>query len=480
MKTPLKKRGASSATVIGSLIVGLLIGAGVVYVAAPSIGLSSTNTITKTATGAGSGTVTTTVTGPSGATVTSTITSTVNSGGSGLCNGGTITLGLLNDLSGGLSAQGQGDLAAEQLAIQDVNTYLTSAGCSLQFAANSQDYKLDTPTALSQLTAFHAAGIQVVIGPLNSGTAAGILSYADSNHIVLISPSSTSAALNIPNDYLFRTAPNDAAQGQADARELIQAGAKAVIVVNRDDTYGDGLANATIASLKQDDPSIIIGGPTKYDVATTDFSSVITAMGSEWTQLSSQVGAANVAIYAVSFQELGTLVQQANTQNAALLNTTIPWFGSDGEAQNSLLSNSTVGQYTSQVGLYSTLFNVVNNSKTLDFFQAHKGTPQLAAITGGGVFYTLEGYDDVWLAALSILSAGANNGASVQAILPTVAANFYGLTGWEGLQPSGDRIPGSYNVWKVVGSGGTYSWILAGTWDFNTDEVTWLPGQAPA
>ena len=477
----MKKRGASTASLIGTLIVGLLIGAGITYVAAPSLGLggTATSTTTKTVGGTG-GTATTTQF------VTSTVT-TGNAQASGLCNGQTVNIGALNDLSGGLSAQGKGTLAAEQLAIQDVNAYTKAAGCSLTFALNNQDYKLDTPTALSDLQAFHSAGIQVVVGPLNSGAAAGIVNYADSNHIVLISPSSTSQALAIPNDYLFRTAPSDAAQGQADAKELIAAGAKAVIIVNRDDTYGDGLANATQTWLKVDDPSIVIGGPTKYDPNTSDFTSVISTINSQYSQLSGQVGAANVAIYIVAFQEYGSILSQVHTQAPSLLSTHLPWFGMDGIAQNSDLSNSTssVASYAAQVGVYSTLFGVLsNNTKSLAFYQRIQGTSTGSAILGGGAFYDFEGYDDVWLAALSIIAAGANSGTQIQAILPTVAGNFYGLTGAETLNAAGDRalFAGSgYQIWKVVSNGASsWEWILAGQWDYATDAVTWTSGNAPA
>ena len=463
----MKKRGASTASLIGTLIVGLLIGAGIVYVAAPSLGLSG-----------------------SSATNTSYITTTVttaNAQASGLCNGQTVTIGALNDLSGGLSAQGKGDLAAEQLAIQDVNAYTKQSGCDLTFALNNQDYKLDTPTALSELQAFHASGIQVVVGPLSSGATAGILSYADQNHIVLISPSSTSLALAIPNDYLYRTAPNDGAQGQADAKELLAAGAKAVIVVNRDDTYGDGLANSTVTWLKLDNPNIVIGGPTKYDPSTSDFTSIISTMSSEYSQLSSQVGAANVAIYIVAFQEYGSILSQTQTQAPSLLTTTLPWFGMDGIAQNSDLSNSTssVASIAAKVGVYSTLFGVLsNNTKAQAFYQRIAGTSAGAAILGGGAFYTFEGYDDVWLAALSVISAGANSGTQIQAIFPTVSANFYGLTGAETLTAAGDRalFAGSgYQIWKVVSNGASsWEWILAGQWDYASNSVSWTSGNAPA
>ncbi len=444
----MKKRGATSTALIGVLIVGLLVGVGITYVAAPSLGISG--------------------------------------GNSGLCNGQTITIGALNDLSSTLSVQGAGEQAAEQLAIGDVNTYLQNSGCSLTFSLNSQDYKLDDSTASSIMSTFHSDGVQVVIGPLNSGTAGALLTYADTNHMVLISPSSTSQALAIPNDYLFRTAPSDAAQGQADAKELLAAGAQAVVIVNRDDTYGNGLANATQTWLKVGDPSILIGGPTKYGQTASDFTSTIQTMVSQYNQFAAQVGPAHVAIYIVAFQEYGAILDQVHTQAPQLLNTPLPWFGMDGIAQNTDLSNSSsnVASYSAQVGVYSTLFGILsNNTKSSAFYTRIAGTSAGAKILAGGAFYDFEGYDDVWLAALSIMSAGANNGQDIQKILPSVAANFYGLTGPEALNPAGDRalFPGSgYQIWKVVATGtGSYEWVLAGQWDYATNSISWTSGNAP-
>ncbi len=452
----MKKRGASTSAVIGSLIVGLLIGAGVIYAAAPSLGLQST--VTK-----------------AGGTVT--VTSTASAQATGLCNGQTIHIGALNDLSGELSAQGKGDLAAEQVAITEVNAFVKSSGCSLTFVLDNYDYKLDGPTALSNLQTMHSNGIQVVVGPLNSGAARAILPYANSNHMVLISPSSTSPTLHVTdttNNYLFRTAPNDAAQGQAIAREMLTYGAKAVIIVNRDDTYGGGLANATKSFLLQDGLAAAnIAGPIKYDPAATDYSSLVTQITTAYNSLNTGASAGKVYIVAVSFQEIDSILAQAKTAGSPIYNA-VPWFGSDGEAQNSAIANSTsgAGAYAAHVVLPSTLFNVVNNSKTLQFYQTYKGTAALTAIVSGGVFYTMEGYDDVWLAALSIMAAGQNSGTAIHAVFPTVANSFYGLTGWEGLSGN-DRIPGSYQIWKVVASGAGGTWVLAGTWDYNSDTVAW-------
>jgi len=77
------------------------------------------------------------------------------------------------------------------MAIDDVNAFLSTGGCTSKFAISVSDYQLDNAIGATDLAAFASSGIQVVVGPLNSGTAQFILSYANSHNIVMISPSST-------------------------------------------------------------------------------------------------------------------------------------------------------------------------------------------------------------------------------------------------------------------------------------------------
>lgn len=386
-------------------------------------------------------------------------------------NNQVVTLGFLDDLTSQLSAQGIRANASAWLAISDVNNWLahndTAWSGAVKFNLAVEDYALDHSKASSIMSTYQAQGVSVVLGPLDSGTTGAILSYADSNHMVLISPSSTSLALATPNDYLFRTAPNDAAQGLADAREMYQEGVKALILVHRQDTYGSGLANATAARFTALGGTVVDNIP--YDVTTTDFSSVLATIQSDWNNAVKTYGNSSVAIQAISFEELGTLLLQAKSSYPSLLNTVQPWYGSDGEADDTVLTNSTYASVMDQIRLPSTLYIQTNTTRTNAVCQYI-----LAQTHSSCDAYSLGSYDDVWIAALAVLQCGTYSGTCIQKALPQVANETVGVTGPLTLQPSGDRVPVAYDIWTVSGSGGTATWNIAGSWTISADAVTWI------
>lgn len=394
-----------------------------------------------------------------------------------LClSGKTVTIGELLDLSGPLSTQGVRAQDGSTIAINDINSFLSSIGCSLKFATSVSDYALDNSRALTEMQAFAANGVQAVVGPLNSGAAFNILSFANSNHIVLISPSSTSAALAIPNDYLFRTAPNDIAQGKADAAMIRAEGAQKVVILQRHDTYGDSLANATATNFGGNvDYSGCVSSDTvcviRYDTSSTTFGTVLPVLSNAFRALNSTN---NVAIDAISFEEFGEIVLEIsqNSSFSYLLKGKLPfatseWTGTDGEAQDTILSgSSTWGPIISNIRLPSTIYGFFNNSKTIRLYN------EFAALFPANVcdFYCTAAYDDVWLAALATLQVGAYNGTMIQAAMLKVADNYYGVTGWNQLDPNGDRVAITYQIWKVVTPpGGSPTWVFAGYWDATTD-----------
>ena len=406
---------------------------------------------------------------------------------SGLClSGRTITVGELLDLSDGLSAQGIRARDSSLLAINDINSFLSSAGCSLKFAVSVSDYALDYSRVLGDLQTFASQGIQVVIGPLNTAAIAAVLPYANSHHIVLISPDVTSIALAIPNDYLFRTAPNDRWQGMADARMAQAEGATKLVIVQRHDPYGDSLANATASDFKYlvgntgvVDTNGCVGSDTvcviQYDPSITDFTTTIAVLNNEFNALNA-TAINKVAIDAISFEEFTQIIYQVSLQVTSLLNGHLPgtgagptsmWQGTDGEAQDPIISSSsTSGPIVSRIRLPSTVYGFLNNTKTERLYAT------FASTYPGNIcdLFCKGAYDDVWLAALATLQVGSYNGTRIQAAMLTVANNYYGVTGWTQLEPSGDRVAAIYDIWKVVTpSGSTPTWVYAGSWDATTN-----------
>jgi branched-chain amino acid transport system substrate-binding protein len=249
---------------------------------------------------------------------------------------------------------------------------------------------------------------------------------------------------------------------------MYQEGVRQLIIVYRQDTYGSGLANATAARFTALGGTVVDKIP--YDTATTDFSTVLSTMQSDWSKGVSAAGgnASKVAIQAVSFEELGTMLLQAKSSFPSLLNTTQPWYGTDGEADDAVLTNSTYASIMNQIRLPSTLYIQTNTTRTNTIC-----VTELAQTHSTCDAYSLGSYDDVWLLALSVLHCGTYSGACISKVLPEIANESVGVTGPLALQSNHDRIPVAYNVWTVVGTGSTANWIIAGTWTIANDTVAW-------
>ena len=397
--------------------------------------------------------------------VTSTQSSSKSSGLSG-----TITIGDLTDLSGTLSSIGIQQKEAINMAISDINSYLSASGItSYKFAVDHEDTGSNPATALTDLQTLASAGVQVVVGPLSSGEASNILSYANQHHIVLISASSTAIDLAISNDYLFRLVPNDAAQSAAISRALVDNNVSSIVVLYANNVYGNGLANATEYKFEAHGGQDQGAYSYTYPASSYDFTAQLTSMQTAYQAAVSSYGSSHVAILAIGYQEIGTALLNAHTSFPTLLSAT--WYGSDGEADLPTFTNTTtgVGQVAVGVHMISTIGeSPAPTSKYNDFVTRFTQLYGSAPIS-----YAISAYDCAWVAALSIMAVQQNSGQAIQGILPQVANNYFGVTGWTSLQPSGDRVPVGYSIYEVESVSNAPTWILAGTYSTGTDSITW-------
>jgi branched-chain amino acid transport system substrate-binding protein len=464
-----KRTGASTSVVAGLFIVGLLIGAGVMYALAPSIVSASTTTVVGT-----------------GATATTTVTTTVS--GTGTPALGTVTIGVLTELTGSLSSEGLRVQAYANQAVKDINAWVanTQWAGKVTFQTDVVDYAGSPTTADQEVKTFSADGVAAVVGPLNSGSLIAIYGDATTGHVVLISPSSTSPALAGVSPYVYRTAPNDVFQGAALSAELLGQGVKGVIITYIDDTYGSGLYNYTNADFSTAGGSGVTVDAVPYSptlAGVQAFNGVASTINADYSALSTKYGASSVAILAISFEELGYLLKAAQASYPTLLTTPQPWYGTDGEQGDTALTNSTYGSLMLQVRMPASVFGYTNSSRSAALCAEFAANPNLSCDS-----YALGGYDDTWLAALSILDCGANSGQCVSKVFTSVADSYFGVTGWTQLSTptgvGGDRAGGPYQIWCVLNQPAVGDWVLCGQANANpaaptSYTVTWLPGLQP-
>ena len=200
------------------LVVGLLVGAGVGYYMAPS--------------GAGD----------SGDGETTTVTVEKNP-----LTGKTIQIGNIVASTAGLeSAVPQ----YEEIIAGDINEYLAKLNydIDLEFLIDTADGQ--AAIHLEKVQSFKSMDISVFIGGGWSSQAQAALSYVNDNDMLMISSSSTSPLLAIENDRLFRTCPTDLVQAPALAEMWSSWGAEAILIVQRGDSWANGIYNVLIPELE--------------------------------------------------------------------------------------------------------------------------------------------------------------------------------------------------------------------------------------
>jgi branched-chain amino acid transport system substrate-binding protein len=196
---------------------------------------------------------------------------------------GTLVLGMIAPLSGGLSALGLGMSHSADLAVNQANQKCAVPGYKLVFQAEDDQA---TPQVAGQAATRLASYPSVVgvIGTLNSATAQAVLPVLAEADVVTISPANTNPTLSrgdepvaapaFPFQNYFRLATTDLLQGPFAARYLVQqAGKKNIAVVDDGKTYGAMLAETFAQEAQKLGVNVV--AREKVGEADTDFSRVI-------------------------------------------------------------------------------------------------------------------------------------------------------------------------------------------------------------
>lgn len=207
-------------------------------------------------------------------------------GAAGSCDTskGTLIIGMVAPLSGGLSALGLGMRNSADLAVDQANQKCTVPGYKLVFQPEDDQAN---PQIANQAATKLASDPNVVgvVGTLNSSTSQVVQPILKERSIVQISPANTGPGLTLgpnattaparPYDTYFRVATTDLIQGPFAANYLVTTvGKKNIAVIDDGKTYGAGLAEQFSAQATKLGATIV--SREKVGEKDTDFSGVIT------------------------------------------------------------------------------------------------------------------------------------------------------------------------------------------------------------
>jgi branched-chain amino acid transport system substrate-binding protein len=208
------------------------------------------------------------------------------SGAQGSCDTsrGTLVIGMIAPLSGGLSAFGVGMRNSADLAVDQANQACTVPGYRLVLQAEDDQA---TPQVAGQAATKLVSDENVVgvVATLNSSTAQTVQPLLHERDIAQISAANTGPALTMgaqaatapqrPFDNYFRVSTTDLVQGPFAANHLVQtAGKKAIAVIDDGKTYGAGLAEQFSQQATKLGAQIV--ARETVGERDTDFSGVIT------------------------------------------------------------------------------------------------------------------------------------------------------------------------------------------------------------
>ena len=373
---------------------------------------------------------------------------------------GTIPIGVLYANTGHIDTGG----IAANIAIEEVNDYVKALGLDVTFELVEECAEGSSTLALEKFQSMVARGVKVVAGPNWSGQCKAIKEYADANHIVVFSEGSTSPVVAIPDDYIFRLPVTDSTQNAALAPAIYGMGIEHLIVVARNDAWGDG-NYVTIKELFEAEGGVI-EEYLRYDSEKTEFAAEAAVLNDLVIELNSQYGADKVALATWSFEF--SAIFAACEEYPALVDAM--WFGSNGFGRSTAFIDEHPKAH--ETTFLAMIMGTASSSRYNDF------NAKYLPLSGGRIAgtYTTHMYDIVWLLCKSILESGTYDGAIVQEVLPIVAEQYWGACGWTKLNECGDRAESSYELWTVAlnVTSGLPAWYRAAVYDSGSRSLTWL------
>jgi len=370
---------------------------------------------------------------------------------------GTVQIGVLFPATGDLSSYGQEMGVASRLAGEDFNAYLNEKNAGWNISLILEDTQSSPELALEKIRDFNAHGINLILGPETSAEIASIIDYAKSRNMVVISPSSTSPALSIP-DHVFRLIQDDTKQGEVIAQLMRHNGKEILIPIYRDDIWGNALYVLSNNSFEN------LGGIADDGIQYRPNSTLVAEAAAPSSIVDSYRTAGyendQIGILVISFAESADLMREAILYDNL---KSVQWFGSSASAYNAdITSNNAASSFISQVNFVAPQFapswSQVYQSVLEELTESLDRPP---------ANYAYSAYDSVWLLGLALEQAQSTDADELVGVIPNVGSAHTGAVGVINLNENGDLAASDYDLVTVRDG----SWAVFGRYVADTDSI---------
>ena len=333
---------------------------------------------------------------------------------------GAFKIGAQGPLTGGAAIYGTAVMNAAQIAVDEIN-----AAGGMQFEFQAQDDEADSgDKAINAYNTLMDWGMQILLGPVTSGSGITVAAQAFDERTFLLTPSGSSVDLIADKDNAFQVCFTDPNQGIASADYFADnfAGAKVGVIYRNDDAYSQGIRDTFVAEAATKGVEVVYEG-TFTEAAQTDFSVQLT---------DAQAAGADVLFLPIYYTPASVILQQANQMGYKPT-----FFGVDGMDGILTLENFDTS-LAEGVYLLTPFAADADDAKTQAFvaeYQKRFGdTPnQFAA----------DGYDAVYIIKADLEAAGCTPDMSPEEICEAVIAVMPTL--------SVDGVTGESMTWAATG-----------------------------
>ena len=387
----------------------------------------------------------------------------------------TITIGALLPLTGDLQSYGERAKAAVEFAVDQMNNYLEQENAWFRLQLVVEDTQTQPDIAVQKFNNLVAQGIKFIVGPMTSAEVKSLKDLANQQNVLIISPSSTAIELAIPDDNVFRFCPADDVQSKAIGTLVDELGIKSVVIIYRDDTWGDGLRQATEQVLA--DKGIEVANVYSYNPESPGFATIVSNVNNDVKNLLNEYKTNEVAVIVIGFNEVKDLFLEARKYPDL---SKVLWVGSDGTALlTEIVDDPNSGKFAKEVMFINPIFSPAATDvqqQVAAYVEQELGTQPDA--------YSLAAHDAVVAITLALLQAGPMEDPdqmvnTVKQLLPDITTSDefaqFAATGKFPLNDAGDRATADYDWWVVVEKQeNEYDWAKAGTYKGLDDANEWI------